>query len=298
VYVNYGVPADYEELERRGIDVRGKIVIARYGGSWRGIKPKVAAEKGAIGAIIYSDPRDDGYFHGDTYPDGPFRPEHGVQRGSVMDMPTRPGDPLTPGYGATADAPRVSHEEAGTIMPIPVLPISYADAQPLLAAMGGPMAPVAWRGALPIPYRLGPGPARVHLRLEFDWDLAPAYNVVARLRGSELPDEWVIRGNHRDGWAMPAPSIPSAGWWRSWPRRAPSAARGIRLAAEAHARVRRLGRGGAGTARLHGVGRGSRRRAATSRRRLHQHGQQHARHPERRRLAHARALHQRGRARR
>lgn len=204
VYVNYGVPADYEELERRGIDVRGKIVIARYGGSWRGIKPKVAAEKGAVGAIIYSDPRDDGYFHGDTYPAGPFRPEHGVQRGSVMDMPTRPGDPLTPGYGATADAPRVSREEAGTIMPIPVLPISHADAQPLLAAIDGPMAPVAWRGALPIPYRLGPGPARVHLRLEFDWDLAPAYNVVARLRGSELPEEWVIRGNHRDGWAAGA----------------------------------------------------------------------------------------------
>ncbi|HEX6309909.1 MAG TPA: transferrin receptor-like dimerization domain-containing protein [Longimicrobiales bacterium] len=204
VYVNYGVPADYEELERRGIDVRGKIVLARYGGSWRGIKPKVAAEKGAVGAIIYSDPRDDGYFHGDTYPEGPYRPDHGVQRGSVMDLPQRPGDPLTPGYGATADAPRVSREEAGTIMTIPVLPISYADAQPLLAALGGTMAPAAWRGALPLPYRIGPGPARVRLRLEFDWDLAPAYNVIARMAGAELPDEWVVRGNHRDGWAMGA----------------------------------------------------------------------------------------------
>lgn len=204
VYVNYGVPADYEELERRGVDVRGKIVIARYGGSWRGIKPKVAAEKGAIGAIIYSDPGDDGYAQGDTYPDGPYRPEHGVQRGSVMDLPKRPGDPLTPGYGATADAPRVSLEESGTIMPIPVLPISYADAQPLLAALGGPVAPAAWRGALPITYRIGPGPAVVRLHLEFDWDLAPAYNVIARMAGTELPDEWIVRGNHRDGWAMGA----------------------------------------------------------------------------------------------
>ncbi|HEX6132412.1 MAG TPA: transferrin receptor-like dimerization domain-containing protein [Longimicrobiales bacterium] len=204
VYVNYGVPADYEELERRGIDVRGRIVLARYGGSWRGIKPKVAAEKGAIGAIIYSDPRDDGYFQGDTYPEGPYRPDQGVQRGSVMDLPQRPGDPLTPGYGATADAPRVSLAEAGTIMPIPVLPISYADALPLLEALGGTMAPPAWRGALPLPYRLGPGPARVHLRVEFDWDLAPAYNVIARMTGAELPDEWVLRGNHRDGWAMGA----------------------------------------------------------------------------------------------
>src|SRR5690606_30996658 len=161
-------------------------------------------EKGAIGAILYSDPRDDGYYQGDTYPEGPSRPGHGVQRGSVMDLPPRPGDPLTPSYGATADAPRVSLEEAGTIMPIPVLPISQADAQPLLAALGGPVAPAAWRGALATPYRLGPGPARVRLHLEFDWDLAPVYNVIARMPGAELPDEWVIRGNHRDGWAMGA----------------------------------------------------------------------------------------------
>jgi N-acetylated-alpha-linked acidic dipeptidase len=200
VYVNHGVPKDYEELERRAIDVRGKIVIARYGGSWRGIKPKVAAEHGAIGCIIYSDPRDDGYFRGDVYPKGPFRSETGAQRGSVADMPLYPGDPLTPGVGATADAKRLDRSQAPTITKIPVLPISYADALPLLRALGGPMAPADWRGALPIPYHLGAGPARVHLKLEFDWKLVPANDVIARLRGSERPDEWIVRGNHHDAW--------------------------------------------------------------------------------------------------
>lgn len=204
VYVNYGIPADYEELERRGIDVEGRIVIARYGGSWRGIKPKVAAEHGAIGAIIYSDPLDDGYGVGDVYPEGGYRMEHGVQRGSVLDMPQYPGDPLTPMVGATADAERLTVEEAPTIMKIPVLPISYADALPLLSALEGPVAPPSWRGALPITYHTGPGPAQVRLRLEFNWDLAPAYDVIARVRGSERPDEWIVRGNHRDGWAMGA----------------------------------------------------------------------------------------------
>ena len=204
VYVNYGIPADYEELERRGIDVRGKIVIARYGGSWRGIKPKVAHERGAIGALIYSDPRDDGYFQGDTYPDGAFRQEHGVQRGSVLDMPQYPGDPLTPMVGATPDAERLDRLEAPTIMKIPVLPLSWGDARPLLEALGGPVAPQAWRGALPLTYHIGPGPATVRLRVEFNWDLTPAYNVIAKMTGSEFPDEWVIRGNHRDGWAMGA----------------------------------------------------------------------------------------------
>ena len=204
VYVNYGIPADYEELERRGIDVAGKIVIARYGGSWRGIKPKVAAEHGAIGAIIYSDPADDGYGAGNVYPDGPYRMEQGVQRGSVLDMPQYPGDPLTPGYGATPDANRLAPEDAPTIMKIPVLPISYGDALPLLSALGGDVVPGAWRGGLPITYHAGPGPATVRLHVEFNWDLAPAYNVIARLTGSEYPDEWVIRGNHRDGWAMGA----------------------------------------------------------------------------------------------
>jgi N-acetylated-alpha-linked acidic dipeptidase len=200
VYVNYGVPADYEELEKRGISVRGAIVIARYGGSWRGIKPKVAYEHGAVGCIIYSDPRDDGYYQGEVYPLGPWRPRFGVQRGSVLDMPVAPGDPLTVGHGATRDAPRIDRKDAATIMKIPVLPISYEDAQPLLAALGGPVAPESWRGALPLTYRLGPGPARVHLTLEHNWTLAPAYNVIATLKGSTNPDEWVVRGNHTDGW--------------------------------------------------------------------------------------------------
>lgn len=200
VYVNYGIPADYDELERRGIDVRGKIVLARYGGSWRGIKPKVAAEKGAIACLIYSDPRDDGYYQGDVYPEGAYRMEHGVQRGSVVDMPQYPGDPLTPGVGATEDAPRMTRDESPTLMKIPVLPISYADARPILEAMEGPVAPQAWRGALPLTYHLGPGPARVRMKLAFNWELTPAYNVIAVMPGSDFPDEWVVRGNHIDGW--------------------------------------------------------------------------------------------------
>ena len=210
VYVNYGTPDDYEELDRRGIDVRGKIVIARYGGSWRGIKPKVADEHGALATILYSDPRDDGYFQGDVYPDGPYKMDQGVQRGSVMDMPVYPGDPLTPFVGATADAERMTVEESPAIMKIPVQPISYSDALPLLRAMAGPVAPQAWRGALPLTYHLGPGPATVRVHLEFDWNLETAYNVIARMEGSEYPNEWIIRGNHRDGWAMGA-SDPTSG---------------------------------------------------------------------------------------
>ena len=200
VFVNYGVPKDYEELEKLGIDVKGKIVIAKYYGSWRGIKPKLAAEKGAIGCIIYSDPKDDGFYQGDVYPKGAFKNATGVQRGSVMDMPLYPGDVLTPGYGATDNARRLDREEAPTITKIPVLPISYADAEPLLNALGGPVAPEAWRGALPITYHIGPGPAKVRLKLEFEWELRPAHNVIATLKGSEYPDQWVIRGNHHDAW--------------------------------------------------------------------------------------------------
>src|SRR5213594_2052896 len=197
VYVNYGVPQDYEALERRGIDVKGKIVIARYGGSWRGIKPKVAAEHGAIGCLIYSDPRDDGFFQGDVYPKGAYRNDVGAQRGSVADMPLYPGDPLTPGIGATPEVARaVDLSRAKTLTKIPVMPISYGDALPLLKALGGPIAPEAWRGALPVTYHLGPGPAKVHLKLAFDWKLVPAYDVIARLAGGERPDEWVVRGNH------------------------------------------------------------------------------------------------------
>jgi len=161
VYVNYGIPEDYEQLERMGVSVKGKIVIARYYHSWRGIKPKVAAEHGAVGCLIYSDPHEDGFVQGDTFPAGPFRPLDGVQRGSVADMPFYPGDPLTPGVGATKNAKRLKIEEAATITKIPVLPISYADAQPLLAALTGRVAPEGWRGGLGITYHVGPGPAKV-----------------------------------------------------------------------------------------------------------------------------------------
>jgi len=200
VYVNYGVPADYERLERMGISVKGAIVIARYFGSWRGIKPKVAAEHGAVGCLIFSDPKDDGYTQGDVYPQGAWRPRDGVQRGSVMEMEVYPGDPLTPGVGATKDAKRLSRAEARTLTKIPVLPISYGDAQPLLAAIGGPVAPEEWRGGLGITYHVGPGPARVHLRVQSDWSLKTLRDVIARIPGSTAPDEWVIRGNHHDAW--------------------------------------------------------------------------------------------------
>ena len=200
VFVNYGIPSDYEELEKLGIDVRGKIVLAKYAGSWRGIKPKLAAEKGAIGCIIYSDPKDDGYYQGDVYPEGAFKNATGVQRGSVMDMPLYPGDVLTPGYAAVQNAERLDREDAPTITKIPVLPISYADAEPLLKALGGPVAPDSWRGAMPLTYHIGPGPAKVRLKLEFEWSLRPAHNVIATLKGADYPDEWIIRGNHHDAW--------------------------------------------------------------------------------------------------
>jgi N-acetylated-alpha-linked acidic dipeptidase len=200
VYVNYGRPVDYEELDRRGISVKGAIVIARYGASWRGIKPKVAAERGAIGCLIYSDPRDDGYWVDGVFPDGPMRSKDGVQRGSVMDIPTYPGDPTTPGRGSTAGASRLELKDITTLTKIPVLPISYGDAQPLLAVLTGEAAPMDWRGGLPITYRIGPGPARVHMKLAFDWSLKRVHNVIARLPGSTYPDEWIVRGNHHDAW--------------------------------------------------------------------------------------------------
>ena len=200
VYVNYGVPADYERLERMGVSVTGAIVIARYGASWRGIKPKVAGEHGAVGCLIYSDPRDDGYQAGDVFPQGPWRPQDGVQRGSVMDMPLYPGDPLTPGVGATRAAKRLALADAPTLTRIPVLPISYGDAQPLLAALRGPVAPPEWRGGLGITYHVGPGPAKVHLRVRSDWSTRTLYDVIARIPGSGAPDQWIVRGNHHDAW--------------------------------------------------------------------------------------------------
>jgi N-acetylated-alpha-linked acidic dipeptidase len=199
VYVNYGNRDDYEQLDRLGVSVKGAIVIARYGEGWRGIKPKVAAEHGAIGCIIYSDPKEDGFFQGNDYPDGGWRPREGVQRGSVMDT-DYPGDPLTPGVGATPGAKRLAIKDAKTITKIPVLPISYADALPFLSALRGQVAPQSWRGGLAITYHIGPGPARVHLKVISNWDTARVNDVIATLHGSTIPDQWVIRGNHHDAW--------------------------------------------------------------------------------------------------
>ncbi len=211
VFVNYGLPEDYEKLDRLGISVKGAIVIAKYLHSWRGIKPKVAAEHGAIGCLIYSEPQDDGYTRDNVFPLGPMRNPDGVQRGSVMDFASAsPGDPLTPGVGATPDAKRLALKDAKSLTKIPVLPISYGDAQPLLAALAGPMAPDDWRGSLPIPYHVGPGPAQVHLKLAFNWDIKPVYDVIAKIPGSIAPDEWIIRGNHHDAWVNGAED-PTAG---------------------------------------------------------------------------------------
>jgi N-acetylated-alpha-linked acidic dipeptidase len=204
IYVNQGMPDDYKELERRNVSVKGRIVIARYGGGWRGLKPKLAHEHGAVGCLIYSDPREDGYAAGDAYPRGGYRPRDGVQRGSVQDLTLYSGDPLTPGVGSTPGTKRLAVNDARTILKIPVLPISYADAEPLLAALGGAVAPAAWRGALPLTYHLGPGPAKVHLKVLSDWHQKPIYDVIARIRGSEEPDHWIIRGNHHDAWVFGA----------------------------------------------------------------------------------------------
>ena len=204
VYANYGMPDDYKTLARRGIDVRGKIVITRYGGGWRGLKPKLAQEHGALGCLIYSDPQDDGYGAGDVYPKGGWRPVDGVQRGSVADTQQYPGDPLTPGIGATKDAKRLALKDAKTVLKIPVLPIAYADALPLLKALDGPMAPPEWRGGLPIAYHIGAGAAKVHLVVQSDWQQKPVYDVIAVMKGSSEPDRWILRGNHHDGWVFGA----------------------------------------------------------------------------------------------
>ncbi len=204
VYVNYGMPADFEKLKELGISVKGKIVLARYGAGWRGIKPKVAYENGAIGCLIYSDPKDDGYFAGDVYPAGPYRPEFGAQRGSVMDMPVHAGDPLTPGWGSEAGGRKNRREDAVTILKIPVLPVSYGDALPILKQLKGPVAPTEWRGGLPITYHVGPGPAQLHMKLAFDWKNRPLHDVIVTIPGSTRPDEWIIFGNHHDAWVSGA----------------------------------------------------------------------------------------------
>ena len=204
VYANYGMPEDYLALERMGVSVKGKIVITRYGGGWRGLKPLLAQMHGAAGAIIYSDPKDDGYATDDVYPKGAARPPHGFQRGSVADMPIYPGDPLTPGYGSTKDAKRLDRKDAVTILKIPCLPISYGDAQVLLRALEGPVAPANFRGSLPITYHVGGGAAQVHLAVKSDWSPKTLYDVVATLKGKDAPNEWIVRGNHHDGWVMGA----------------------------------------------------------------------------------------------
>jgi len=204
VYVNYGMPADFEKLKELGISVKGKIVLARYGAGWRGIKPKVAYENGAIGCLIYSDPRDDGYFAGDVYPAGPYRPEFGAQRGSVMDMPVHAGDPLTPGWGSEKGGRKNRREDAVTILKIPVLPVSYGDALPILKQLKGPVAPTEWRGGLPLTYHVGPGPAKLHMKLAFDWQNRPLHDVIVTIPGTTRPDEWIIFGNHHDAWVSGA----------------------------------------------------------------------------------------------
>jgi N-acetylated-alpha-linked acidic dipeptidase len=185
VYVNYGIPSDYDTLARYGVDVRGAIVIARYGAAWRGVKPLVAAQHGALGCIIYSDPADDGYRAGLTYPNGSARNAFAVQRGSVLDTSTKPGDP---------------GDDRSLLAPIPTLPISAHDARPLMAALGGAVVPPEWRGAYPFTYRFGDGRARVHLAVASNWTRAPINDVIATMLGDDLPDEWVIRGNHFDAW--------------------------------------------------------------------------------------------------
>jgi N-acetylated-alpha-linked acidic dipeptidase len=204
VYVNFGIPADYETLDKLGISVKGRIVLARYGGSWRGIKPKVAAEHGAIACIIYSDPHEDGYFQGEVYPDGPYRGWGMIQRGSVMDMPRYPGDPSTPDRPSKPGVERIPMDKIETFAPIPVQPMSYRDGVELLKRLKGPVAPAAWRGSLPITYHIGPGPARVHMDLQMDYGQRRLINVVGKITGSVAPDEWVIVGSHRDAWTFGA----------------------------------------------------------------------------------------------
>ncbi len=200
VYANYGLPADYDRLKEKGVDVKGRIVIVRYGQSFRGVKPRVAYEHGAVGCIIYSDPRDDGFFQGDVFPKGPYRPGNGVQRGSVLDLGVEPGDPLSPGWASEPGGKRLKVAEATTIQQIPVMPISYDDAMPLIAALEGPVAQETWRGALPLTYHLGPSAAKVHLQIAMNNETRPLYNVIARIPGSRFPDEWVMYGNHHDAW--------------------------------------------------------------------------------------------------
>lgn len=204
VYANYGLPSDYEALAERGIDVRGKIVLVRYGALFRGLKPRIAGEHGAVGCLIYSEPKDSGFAQGAEYPEGGWRDRNSAQRGSVIDLPVAPGDPLTPGVGSVPGTPRIDRKAAVTLPKIPVLPISWGDAEPLLRDLTGPVAPPAWRGALPFAYRMGPSKQEAHLTLKSDWKTVECRDVIAVLKGSDLPDQWIVRGNHHDGWVYGA----------------------------------------------------------------------------------------------
>ena len=207
VYANYGSPADFQKLEQMKIDVRGKIVLVRYGQNFRGVKAFVAQEHGAAGVIIYSDPADDGWRHGDKYPQGPWRPDTGVQRGSIGYMFQYPGDPTTPGIASVPsleESKRTPPEQAAQLPRIPTTPLSYADAWPILEHLGGPDSPREWQGSLPFTYHVGPGPAKVKIHLKQDYRLRTIWDVIGRVRGSELPDEWVVAGNHRDAWVYGA----------------------------------------------------------------------------------------------
>ncbi|MGB9202770.1 MAG: M28 family metallopeptidase [Terriglobales bacterium] len=207
VYANYGSPADFDKLKEMGVDVRGKIVIVRYGENFRGVKAFVAQERGAVGVVIYSDPKDDGYYRGDAYPKGPWRPASGVQRGSIGYMFQFPGDPTTPGVASTPalpDSQRVAPAASAQLPKIPVTPLSYADASPILEHLGGPASPREWQGALPFTYHVGPGPAKVKMHLKQDYQLRTIWDVIGKVRGMSWPDEWVVAGNHRDAWVFGA----------------------------------------------------------------------------------------------
>lgn len=207
IYANYGTLEDFDKLQKLGIDVHGKIVLVRYGQNFRGVKAFVAQERGAAGAIIYSDPADDGWRRGDKYPDGPWRPDTGVQRGSIGYMFEFPGDPTTPGIASVPTLPeakRISPEQSAQMPKIPATPISYHDAWPILQHLGGPESPREWQGSLPFTYHVGPGPARVKMHLKQDYQFRTIWDVIGRVKGSELPDEWVVAGNHRDAWVYGA----------------------------------------------------------------------------------------------
>src|SRR5580698_8623644 len=207
VYANYGSPDDFQKLEQMKIDVRGKIVLVRYGQNFRGVKAFVAQEHGAAGVLIYSDPSDDGWRHGDKYPQGPWRPDTGVQRGSIGYMFQFPGDPTTPGIASVPSLPdskRTPPDQSTQLPKIPTTPISYADAWPILEHLGGPDSPREWQGSLPFTYHVGPGPVKVKMHLKQDYQFRTIWDVIGRIPGSEASNEWVVAGNHRDAWVYGA----------------------------------------------------------------------------------------------